>query len=159
MVSWILSSYDSSFFLPKLFFQFQKKHEDFLVVRRTILDVANDAVLIDDHGPSSEPVRGAIRTEGRRWGVGPILYPHPGQHIGNERKLQIHTFGKVLVRYGIIHADAQDLGVQALIEIKVSIVRLHLSRSDRGEGGWKEGHHEVMLPIVVLVVIHEAVLG
>ena len=66
---------------------------------------------------------------------------------------------KCLFVVGIIHADAQDPGVQALIEIQISIVRLHLARSGRGEGGREERHDQMVLPVVVLVIIHQPVFG
>ena len=65
----------------------------------------------------------------------------------------------MLVRDGIIHADAQHLGVQALIEIELSIVRLHLPRSGRGEGRREKGHHQMVLSEIVFGIIHQPILG
>ena len=65
----------------------------------------------------------------------------------------------MFIRNRIVHADAQNPGVQALIEIQISIVRLHLARSGRGEGGREEGHDQMMLPEVILVIVNQPILG
>ena len=65
----------------------------------------------------------------------------------------------MLVGDDIIHTDAQDPGVEALIEIKLSIMRFHLSRSNGCESSREEGHDEMVFSIVVLVIIHQPILG
>ena len=88
-----------------------------MIVRRTVLEVADDAGFVDDHGPPPEPAGGAVRSERRRVRKSPVFHAHPGQNVGDEGELQIKTLGEMFVCGGIIHAYAQDPGVQALIEI------------------------------------------
>jgi len=54
----------------------------------------------------------------------------------------------------IIHTDTHDPGVQALVEIEIPVMRLHLARSDRGEGGREEGHDQVILPVIIFVIVN-----
>jgi hypothetical protein len=65
---------------------------------------------------------------------------------------------KIFVGGYIIHADAQDPGVKSFIEIKISLMPIYLTRSDRGKGGREEGYDQMMLPVVISVVVYEFVL-
>jgi len=150
----------SSLFLsPEFCLQLEKKRENLLDIQMPILDVTNDSVPVDDHGPAAEPFRGTVREERLGVGKGPVLHSHPGENVRNNRKLQIQTLGKIRVRDGIIHAGTQDLGVEALIEIEFSVVRLHLPRSDRGEGCREKRDDQVVFPEIVLAVMDQPVLG
>jgi hypothetical protein len=62
--------------------------------------------------------------------------------------------GKIFVGSHIIHADAQDPGAEGLIEIKVSLMPIHLARSDGGKGSREESDDQMMLPIVILIIIY-----
>ena len=92
-------------------------------------------------------------------GKGSVSHSHPGQHVGNKGKLKIQTLGEVRIRNRIVHADAQNPGVQALVEIEFSVMRLHLPRSDRGEGGGKECHDQMVFSVIIAVVIHQFAFG
>ena len=49
----------------------------------------------------------------------------------------------------------QNPGVEALIEIEVSLMRVHLPRSDRGERRGEERDDQVVLSIIIGVVVNQ----
>jgi hypothetical protein len=152
--------HESSLFLsPEFDLQLEKKRENLLDIQVSILDVTNDSVFIDDNSPTAEPFRGTIREERLGVGKGSVLHSHPGTNVRNNGKIEIQTLGKIRVCDGIIHAGTQDLGVEALIEIEFSIVRLHLPRSDGGKGCREKRDDQVVFPEIVLAVMDQSVLG
>ena len=53
---------------------------------------------------------------------------------------------------------AHDLGIEAVIEVEVPLMPLHLPRSDRGEGRREEGDDQVMFAVDIAIIRKQAVL-
>jgi len=79
--------------------------------------------------------------------------------VGEERKGQAQAIGPVSEGFNIVTADARDAGVEAVIEIQVSLVTLHFPRSDRGECSREESQDKMMSTVIAAVVVSQVILA
>ena len=58
----------------------------------------------------------------------------------------------------IIYTDAHDPGVEAVIEVEVPLMTLHLARSDRRKSSREKGDDQVKLSIIFIRIVDQPVL-
>jgi hypothetical protein len=75
------------------------------------------------------------------------------------RKVAQQAFLVVRIEHLDAAHSAHDPGVEALIEVKIPLMALHLARSDGGEGSRKEGDDQMVFPIVLTQVADESIMG
>jgi hypothetical protein len=111
--------------------QFFEKEENVFEVGGALPRVTNDTRFINNHcSPAKDrlSLRLDIHTDTQE-----------GSDIRKQRKSQIKALGKIFESHDVISTDAQDPGVEAVIEVEIPLMALHLARSDGGEGRWEEG--------------------